>query len=391
MNKKINNIALIVAGGSGARLGAEIPKQYIEITGKSILQRTIEAFQSHPEIDLIQVVIAKEHQEFLKQGFLKTLSENNKLLPVTFGGENRQESVRFGLEAIKKYNPKNVLIHDSVRPFVSHNLLSEIIKKLESQGFKCAIPALKITDSVKEINENIIKRSLPRENLVTVQTPQGFDFELIYDLHNKFQGKNCTDDSALAELAQQNIAIVEGEKSNYKITTIEDLKMAEMELNKSKQYRVGSGFDVHQFEEGDGVILCGIKIPFNKKLKGHSDADCAWHALTDAILGAIGEGDIGEHFPDTDPQWKGANSEKFLSHANNLLKSKGGELINVDITIICEKPKMKDFKTAMRENTARVLNLNPERVNIKATTTEKLGFLGREEGLASTANVSVLI
>ncbi len=384
MNVK-SNVALIVAGGSGLRMNSELPKQYMQIGGKTILERTYKAFANNDNIDKIQIVISENHQD-VYEGFLNKLTDKDKLLPVCFGGNNRQESVKFGLESLKKYNPERVLIHDSVRPFVSNELIDRIISGLENS--KCAVPAIKITDTVKEVEGNKIKRSLYRDDLITVQTPQGFDFEFIYKLHQGFKDKNFSDDTWLAELINEKIMIIEGEKGNYKITTSEDLERAR---NSMAETRVGSGFDVHQFEEGEFITLCGIKIPFNKKLKGHSDADCAWHALTDALLGAIGEGDIGEHFPDTDAKWKNADSKIFLVKANELLKSRGGKISNIDMTIICEKPKMKDFKEEMKINTAKVLEIETDRINIKATTTEKLGFLGREEGLAVQVMISMEI
>ncbi|MDX1950090.1 MAG: bifunctional 2-C-methyl-D-erythritol 4-phosphate cytidylyltransferase/2-C-methyl-D-erythritol 2,4-cyclodiphosphate synthase [Rickettsiales bacterium] len=381
------NITIIVAGGSGVRLGLETPKQYLKIKNKYILELTLEVFIAHKNIDFIQIVIAENHLELYQKATQK-FSNNKKILPIVFGGITRQESVLNGLKAVETHKPKNILIHDAVRPFLSEELISKIISSLDENSNKACIPALQITDSVKEVKDNFIYKSLLRENLVNVQTPQGFDYNFIYNLHKIFAGKNLSDDSWLAELAQEKIALIEGEKSNYKITTMEDLERAKRELS---EHRIGSGFDVHQFEEGDGVILCGVKIPYSQKLKGHSDADCAWHALTDAILGAIGEGDIGEHFPDTQAEWKNADSKIFLQYANNLLLKKGGKLINADITIICENPKLKNYKKLMKKSTAEALNLEEDRINIKATTTEKLGFLGRGEGLACEAVVSILI
>ncbi len=381
------NIAIIVAGGSGTRIGLETPKQYLKINDKYILEKTISAFISNYLIDFIQIVIAENHLNFYNEAISK-ISDNEKLLPVIFGGQNRQNSVQNGLIAISKLNPKNVLIHDAVRPFLSQDLITNIINKLNQEVYKACIPVVKITDSVKELKDELIHKNILRENLAIAQTPQGFDFELIYNLHHKYSDKNLSDDSWLVELAQEKICVIDGEKSNYKITTMEDLERARKE---NSETRIGSGFDVHQFEEGDEVILCGIKIPYHKKLKGHSDADCAWHALTDAILGAISEGDIGEHFPDNNPEWKNADSKIFLQYANNLLLKKGGKIINADITIICENPKLKNYKKLMQKYTADALGISEDRVNIKATTTEKLGFLGRGEGLATNAVVSIQI
>lgn len=382
MNRKYKISAIIAAGGSGTRIGGKTPKQYQEIGSTSALEMSINAFYNNKLADIICVVIAKEHKAL----FDKINKKLGDKLIYAYGGKTRQDSVLNGLNKLKEYNPEIVLIHDAARPFVSEKLIKSIIKELKNND--AVLPAVKVKDTIKLAENNIVRSTPEREKLYIAQTPQGFDFKTIYKLHKKYKGKAFTDDVALAEKAGIKVKLVAGEYSNYKITTPEDMIMAKAE---SRTTRVGSGFDVHQFEKGDGVILCGIKVPYNKKLKGHSDADCAWHALTDALLGAAGLGDIGEHFPDTDKKWKGADSAIFLKHSADEIKKRGGVINNIDITVICEEPKLKLHKAKMRSNTAKLLGLRADQVNVKATTTEKLGFLGRKEGLAATANVAITL
>ena len=381
MNAK-NNItvaALIVAGGKGQRIGGDLPKQYYKIGGETILEKSIKAFYNNKLVDKICVVISKEHE-----ALFKSFADKYKDLVFCYGGDLRQDSVRLGLEKLAEWVPDKVLIHDGARPFVSEQIINNVIGELKNSD--AVLPAVKVKDTIKLTTDMAVKETLPRERLFAAQTPQGFNFEVIRSLHKKYSGSEFTDDVALAEKDGIKVKIVEGEYSNYKITTEDDLKMAGQ-----KNIRVGNGFDVHQFEDGDGVILCGIKIPYSKKLKGHSDADCAWHALTDAILGAIGLGDIGEHFPDNDSKWKNADSAIFLKHSVDEVRKLGGEINNVDITVMCEEPKMKLHKEKMKERTAQVLGIEANKINVKATTTENLGFLGRKEGLAvfATATISI--
>jgi 2-C-methyl-D-erythritol 4-phosphate cytidylyltransferase / 2-C-methyl-D-erythritol 2,4-cyclodiphosphate synthase len=381
MNAK-NNItvaALIVAGGKGQRIGGELPKQYHKIGGKTILEKSIKAFYNNKLVDKVCVVIAKDHE-----ALFKNFADKYKNLIFCYGGNTRQDSVRLGLKKLAEFSPEKILIHDAARPFVSESIIYNVINELKNSD--AVLPAVKVKDTIKVATGMAVKETLPRENLFSAQTPQGFKFDIIHNLHKKYSGMEFTDDVALAEKDGIKVKIVEGEYSNYKITTEDDLKMASQ-----KNIRVGNGFDVHQFEDGDGVILCGIKIPYSKKLKGHSDADCTWHALTDAILGAIGLGDIGEHFPDSDSKWKNADSAIFLKHSVDEVKKLGGVINNVDITIICEEPKMKLHKEKMKENTAKVLGIEKNQINIKATTTENLGFLGRKEGLAVLATATISI
>lgn len=398
MLSKIKSSVLIVAAGSGLRAGLNVPKQYVKINEKMVLRHAVDSFKDNKNIDNIHIVIAKEHVKFLENDPLfldikskkaKESSKNakNQYVTYSFGGKTRQESVRLGLEAIKKFNPKNILIHDAARIFVTEKTICGIIDLLKKND--AVIPAKKITDTLKKIKKDKIIDTANRDEIVCVQTPQGFSFEKIYKLHQKYKNKNFTDDSALFEKENLPVKYILTDEDNFKITENSDMEKARAKMEMKKQVRVGMGYDVHQFENGDGVILCGIKIPFNKKLKGHSDADAAWHALVDALLGAVGKGDIGELFPDTDKKWKGANSKIFLLKAGEILKDMDTEINNIDITIVAEKPKLGKFKKEMAKNTAAVLGLKVSQVNVKATTTEKLGFIGREEGIAAQAIVSV--
>lgn len=372
--------AIIVAAGSGKRFGGALPKQYLTIGGETIIEKSIKAIYNNKLVDILCVVISREH-EYL----FKPIAAKYERLIYCFGGKARQDSVRLGLEKLREYSPEFVLIHDAARPFVSDQIIKNVVEGLKN--FEAVLPAVKVKDTIKISDDMVVNETLPREKLYAAQTPQGFKFGTIISLHQKYSGQEFTDDVALAEKDGIRVKIVDGEYTNYKITTEEDIK----KMEKQKQIRVGNGFDVHQFADGSGIILCGVKIPYIKKLRGHSDADCAWHALTDAILGTIGLGDIGEQFPDTDEKWKGADSAIFLSYSVAEVRKRGGEISNVDITIICEEPKMKNFKREMKEKTAEILGIKADLVNIKATTTEKLGFLGRKEGLAVFATATIII
>jgi len=362
--------ALIVAAGSGTRLGRNRPKQYLPIHGRPMLHHAIEAFLRHPLVEQVWVVIQPEHQSdyaFATQGL--------DLPPPIMGGNSRQASVRLGLEAMAEEAPEFVLIHDAARPFVSQSLISRVLDATQTHG--AAIPALPVKDTIKRIENNIVQNTPDRTKLVAVQTPQGFRRKDIMDAHQQFiSAQNITDDASLIEAIGGQVHIVEGEVKNMKITTKEDLPT---------ETRTGFGYDVHAFDEQptDHIMLGGVAIPHSRALKGHSDADVLLHALTDAILGTIAAGDIGMHFPPSDPKWKGAASEQFVSHAMELLREKGGQLIHADMTLIAEKPKLTPHRDAICANIARITGLDVSRISVKATTTEKLGFTGREEGIAA--------
>jgi 2-C-methyl-D-erythritol 4-phosphate cytidylyltransferase / 2-C-methyl-D-erythritol 2,4-cyclodiphosphate synthase len=311
------------------------------------------------------------------------------------GGTTRQASAHNGLEALAANPPERVLIHDAARPFVSNELISRVISALDSHP--AAIPGLPVADTLKRVEEHLVRSTINRVGLMAVQTPQGFRYDLIRAAHRRAAEvgvTDMTDDSSIAEWAGLTVVVVAGAPDNRKLTTAADLSDAEWRLSAETMLatgdiRVGQGFDVHGFEPGDAVMLCGVRIPHKFRLSGHSDADAPLHAVTDAILGAIGEGDIGIHFPPSDPQWRGADSAVFLRHAVQLLAARGGRLANVDITIVAEAPKIAPHVAAMRERLSAILGIKGDRIGIKATTSERLGFTGRREGLVAMATATV--
>ncbi len=387
-------VALITACGRGNRFnrGEGIPKQYLPLAGLPLLRHSILAFLNHPQIDDVMCVIHPEDIALYEEAIAGL-----DLLNPVFGGDTRQSSIRFGLEALREHNPDKVLIHDGVRPFVSKRVINGILEKLETHP--AVIPAVAVEDTLKKYSDGKIEWTLERENLWRAQTPQGFIYEDILNSHIAFKDLNFTDDSALNEYAGIPVAIVPGSQNNFKITTEEDYerakRMASMLIqNVKEENRCGSGFDVHAFrerekDENNLIRICGVDIEFDKKIDAHSDGDVGIHAAMDALLGAIGEGDIGEHFSPTDARWKNIDSREMLKIVKHLLVKKGAKILNLDITIICERPKVLKFKNQMKEQMSEVLGINKSRVNIKATTTEKLGFLGRGEGIAAQAVASI--
>jgi 2-C-methyl-D-erythritol 4-phosphate cytidylyltransferase/2-C-methyl-D-erythritol 2,4-cyclodiphosphate synthase len=374
---------VVVAAGKGERAGGAVPKQYAPLLGKPILRWTLEAFARHPKVSMIQVAIGTaDHALYEKT------TEGLDLLPVLAGGATRQHSVMHGLEALAHRRPDYVLIHDAARPLISAKVIDNVIAALEA-GADGAVPHVAVADTLrKQVDGKWV--TVPRDGLLRAQTPQGFRFGAIFEAHRKFAKENLTDDMALAEMAGLNVVAVAGEDGNMKVTNPEDFALAEAHLRaRLGESRTGMGYDVHRFCDGDHIWLCGIKVPHDHGLEGHSDADAGLHALTDAILGAIGEGDIGQHFPPTDERWRGAPSWKFLDHANSLVAAKGGAVVHCDITIICERPKVGPHREAMRAKVAEILKLDIGRVSIKATTTEGLGFEGKREGLAAQAAATV--
>ncbi len=374
-------IALIVAGGKGTRFGASQPKQYSLLHGTAILRHTVLAFLHSPAIDHVQVVIHPEDEALYHHAMIGL-----SLLPPVSGGKTRQDSVRLGLEAIKTLTPAKVLIHDAARPFVAPALIHRVVTALDTAP--AIIPVLPIYETVKQMNSEgtIISATLNREQLRTAQTPQGFHYSTILSLHKHYQGESYTDDAALCEQAGIVVQAIEGDIQNRKITTQGDIIM-------QYETRVGTGFDAHRFKEPTNanphVMLCGIAIPYTMTLEAHSDGDVALHALVDALLGTVGAGDIGQHFPPSDPQWKDADSRQFVAYACQLITQAGGRIVNVDITLIGEAPRIGPYRDAMREKVASILAIAANRVNIKATTTEKMGFTGRKEGIAAQAIASI--
>lgn len=375
---------LIMAAGGGTRAGGAVPKQYQAFDGATLLRRSVEALQADPRLGLIVVVVDPAYQA-QAEAALQGLTD----VRLAHGGPTRTASVAAGLEALAPARPDLVFIHDAARPGLTSAVLDRLFAAL-AQGADGAAPGLPVTDALKRCDaDGAILGSAPREGLMRVQTPQAFRFAPILAAYRAHQGPAADDDLALAAAAGLKTVVVAGEHSLLKATYPDDGPALEAMMR--SMIRVGSGFDVHRFGPGTHVHLCGVKVPLDRGLVGHSDADVAWHALTDALLGAIAQGDIGDHFPPSDPKWKGADSAVFLRHAADLVAARGGRIVNVDITVIGEKPKVKPHRAAMREATAALLGLPLDAVSVKATTTEQLGFTGREEGLAAQAVVSVAL
>lgn len=378
-----NNIAIILNGGTGKRFGGLFPKQFLKLNEQTILEITVKKFLNS---DLFKKVIIVSHKDFLTK---TTSLFDNKIIVIVKGGRTRQDSVLNGLQECKKLSPDNVVIHDAVRPFFSEKIIPKILKKLKSND--CIVPLLSIKDSVRYSKKDIYK-DINRDHLNQIQTPQGFKFKKIYDAHCKFKKFKFTDDSIISYNNGNKIFCIEGEITNFKITTKDDYKLAKNIFGNSmgkNLIKVGQGFDVHRFKKGKELKILGIKIPFNKSLEGHSDADVGFHSIVDAVLGALSKGDIGEHFPPSEQKWKNKPSIYFMTYAKNLLIDEGFKINNIDITLICEKPKIGPHKTKMIKSIAKALHLKINNINVKATTTEKLGFLGREEGIACQASVTI--
>lgn len=390
--------ALIVAAGRGFRANGgapgATPKQYASIGGAPVLWYTIRAFAGHPLVGDVQVVIHPDDIEFYREAVPVGASS---LWPPVFGGPTRQVSVHAGLEALSALKPDGVLIHDGARPFVSAAVIENAITALLAGP--AAIAAVPLADTLKEAGpDNNVVRTIDRRSLWRAQTPQAFRTDVILEAHRKAAAQDrddFTDDAALAEWAGIPVTLVEGSTENVKLTTADEISAADRklrsELVQPYETRTASGFDVHRFTLGDHVWLCGVKIPHTHKLEGHSDADVALHALTDALLGTIGDGDIGQHFPPTDPQWRGAASSLFLEDARKRVAARQGRIINVDVTILAEAPRIGPHRTAMQAAIAQILRISTDRVGVKATTTEQLGFTGRREGIVALATATVAL
>jgi 2-C-methyl-D-erythritol 4-phosphate cytidylyltransferase/2-C-methyl-D-erythritol 2,4-cyclodiphosphate synthase len=388
---------LVVAAGRGSRAGEGLPKQYRQVAGQTLLGRTLDALHMAMPQAALKVVIHKDDLELYGASAAELApAARERLLPPAFGGASRQDSVRNGLEAfVNGGAPEIVLIHDAARPFADAALIARAIDAAERHG--AAAPGVPLADTIKQIDEaGVVVATPDRAKLCAVQTPQSFRFDLILKAHRAAAagGREYTDDAMIAEAAGVKVHIFEGDAANFKLTTQQDFARA-MELFKQPaladlpDVRMGQGYDVHAFGPGDAVWLGGVAIPHTHGLAGHSDADVLSHAITDAILGAIAEGDIGAHFPPSDPQWKGAASSIFLARACELVRARGGALANVDATIICEAPKIGPHRERIREKLAETMGLDVGRVAIKATTTERLGFTGRQEGMAALAIATV--
>lgn len=384
-------IAIVVAAGRGTRMadGAPLPKQYRTLAGEPILARAIKPFLDHAAVEAVLPILHPEDRSL----FAQHVAPHPRLLAPAAGGATRQESVRQGLEALASVAPRRVLIHDGVRPFVAAALIDRVIQALDKADG--ALPALPLKDTIKVIGpDRRIERTLPRHALAAVQTPQGFRFDAILRAHREAAAAGAgdlTDDAAVAERAGLVVVAVEGDPDNDKITMARDLTEAERRLRRDRPLlsRVGQGFDVHAFTAGDHVMLGGVAVPHDQGLAGHSDADVGLHALTDAVLGALADGDIGQHFPPSDPNWRNASSDRFLSFAAGRLRARGGIIDHLDLTLICETPKIAPHTPTMRARIAEIAGIPVSRVSIKATTTERLGFTGRREGIAALATATL--
>lgn len=371
--------ALLVAGGSGTRFGTPVPKQFARLAGKPVVRLAAEALAPH--VDALQPIGDPDAVSLALAGLPH--------LPVVAAGSTRQGSVRAGLEALAPYGPAIVLVHDAARPFIPEGTMRNLIAALDRA--EAAIPAIPVADTLKRVEAGRIVATVPRTSLYRAQTPQAFRFMTLLARHRASGSSEATDDAALLEAAGEHVAIVPGSEDNVKLTYPEDLVRLERVLSARLLPHVGIGYDVHALEAGRPLWLCGVRVPHGRGLAGHSDADVGIHAICDAIYGAIAEGDIGRHFPPSDPIWKNAASAGFLTHAVQRVLRRGGTLAHVDVTLICERPKIAPHAAAMVARLARLLGVRENNVSVKATTTERLGFTGRGEGIAAQAVATVLL
>lgn len=376
---------LVVAAGSGQRFGGDLPKQYQPLAGKPMLRHSLETFAAHPGIAGIVVAIHPTQHELYESAAAGVA----KLLPPVDGGATRQGSVLNGLERLAAERPDYVLIHDAARPLIDGETIGRTIAALAQHP--AILVAVPVVDTIKRGTGERVGDTVDRRDLWRAQTPQAFHFHSILEAHRKVAGGELTDDAAVAEAAGIPVTFVMGSERNFKVTTQDDMERAERMIGSQMEFRTGNGFDVHKIIAGDGVTMCGVRIPCDMALEGHSDADVGLHAITDAVLGAIGAKDIGAHFPPSDPKWRGAQSWKFLDHAAKLVAERGGRVAHCDVTIICERPKIGPHRDAMVARVAEILKISPDRVSVKATTTEKLGFTGRGEGIAAQATATVAL
>jgi 2-C-methyl-D-erythritol 4-phosphate cytidylyltransferase/2-C-methyl-D-erythritol 2,4-cyclodiphosphate synthase len=372
-------VAILVAAGSGSRFGTDTPKQFLNIAGKPVIRHAAETLARH--VSLLQPVGDAAPIEAALHGVAGCLA----VIP---GGATRQDSVRAGLEALIPHAPDVVLVHDAARPVIPQGTIPSLLAALrEAPG---AIPAAPVADTLKRVARSVITQTVPRTGLFRAQTPQAFRFQALLDAHRSGV-TDATDDASLLEVAGQTVAVVPGSDDNIKLTYPEDLVRLERIMEVAMVPRVGTGFDVHVLQTGRPLFLCGVQVPHEQGLAGHSDADVGIHALCDAIYGALALGDIGRHFPPSEATWKDADSARFLTHAAGRIADRGGRLVNADVTLICERPKITPHAPAMIARLADLLGVDPSRISVKATTTERLGFTGRGEGIAAQAVVSILV
>lgn len=387
MAKSQRTAVVLVAAGRGLRAGAGGPKQYREIGGVPVIYRAMEAFSTHPDVFAVQPVVNPDDGAM----FTAAVAGLKHEAP-TNGGATRQASVLAGLEALARHKPDIVLIHDAARPFVSAGVISRAIAAASRTG--AAIPVVAVTDTIKVASaDGNVEDTPDRASLRIAQTPQSFRFDVILEAHRraaKDGRSDFTDDAAIAEWAGLTVATFEGDVANMKLTTPEDFVREEARLaSLLGDIRTGTGYDVHAFGEGDHLMLCGVRVPHTKGFLAHSDGDVGLHALVDAILGALADGDIGSHFPPSDAKWKGASSDQFLKYAIERVTARGGRVANLEVTMICERPKIGPLRDTMRARIAEISGVDISRVAVKATTSERLGFTGREEGIAATASATI--
>jgi 2-C-methyl-D-erythritol 4-phosphate cytidylyltransferase/2-C-methyl-D-erythritol 2,4-cyclodiphosphate synthase len=379
--------AVVVAAGRGVRAGGEGPKQYREIGGEPIMRASLKGLTGHPGIAMVQPVIHPDDADLFRAA-----AAGIDVLPPVLGGATRQASVRAGLESLRASRPDLVLVHDAARPFASAALIARGIAAAHATG--AAIPALAIADTVKTVDPSgAVTGTIERAQLRVVQTPQAFGFATLLAAHQRAHAagrEDFTDDAALAEWAGIKVTTFEGEAGNVKLTTADDfVRFGSAALAALTDVRTGMGYDVHAFGPGDHVTLGGVRIAHEQGLSGHSDADVVLHALVDALLGALADGDIGVHFPPSDPQWRGASSDRFLAFAIERMRARGGRIAHLDVNVICEAPRIGPHRDAMRARIAEIAGIDIARVAVKATTSEKLGFIGRSEGMAAFATATV--
>jgi 2-C-methyl-D-erythritol 4-phosphate cytidylyltransferase/2-C-methyl-D-erythritol 2,4-cyclodiphosphate synthase len=372
--------AILVAAGSGSRFGAPAPKQFLRLAGKPVMRWAAEALLA--QVDMLQPVGESGPVDAALLGLAH--------LPTVAGGATRQDSVHAGLAALAPHAPDIVLVHDAARPHIPPGTIADLLAALAT-GARGAIPAVPVADTLKRATNGAIEATIARNNLFRAQTPQAFDFTTLLALHRAAVGPEATDDAWLLEQAGHGVALVPGHEENIKMTFAADAERLERVLSPRMLPRVGNGYDVHVLKAGRPMILCGVTIPFDFGLDGHSDADVGIHALCDAIYGALAEGDIGRHFPPTEGEWKDADSARFLRHAAERIAARGGFLVNADVTLICERPKITPHAPAMRARLAEVLAVDLGCISVKATTTERLGFTGRGEGIAAQASVCLMV
>ncbi len=377
MNGSGTNAAVIVAAGRGVRAGGDVPKQWQALRGRCVAAWTIDAFRQAPSVDIIVLVLHPDDME---------RSAEFPFAQAVQGGSTRAASVRAGLESLARQNVSKVLIHDAARPLVTQRIIGDIMTALDNSPG--AAPALELTDAIWRGNDGIVSGTMERTGLYRAQTPQGFRFDGILAAHRS-HAADAADDVEVARAAGIHVALLPGDERNLKITRAEDFARAELALGAGMDIRTGNGFDVHAFSEGDHMMLCGVEVPHDRGLSGHSDADVGLHAVTDAILGALAMGDIGQHFPPSETRWKDADSRIFLEHAVGIAVDRGYRIMNIDLTLICERPKIAPHVPAMAGRIARLAGVPPDRVSVKATTTERLGFTGRGEGIAAMATATL--